>query len=103
MKEHFIDSVQNKKKVKLTFFSKQDNCNLTRMCAPMDFAPSSRAKDKSDRFHLWDYESNEGNHVLSLLPAQIVDMEFTNIDFNPSDFVSWEPKWVIVRDWGEFS
>jgi len=69
----------------------------------MDFAPSSRAKNKADRFHFWDYESDTKNHTLSLLPEQIMNMEFTDIDFNPSEFVEWTPNWTIERDWGEFS
>lgn len=103
MRENFINAIMNKKKIRLTFYSKQDNARLTRLCAPMDYAPSSRAIDKSNRFHLWDYESDTKNHTLSLLPNQIIEMEITDIDFNPSDFVTWKTNWTIPRNWGVFS
>ncbi|KLU99949.1 hypothetical protein ABT56_22785 [Photobacterium aquae] len=99
----FIKAIENKTKVRLTFVSKEDNCTLTRLCAPMDFGPSRRAKNKDDRYHLWDYESDKANHVLSLLPAQIVNIEFLDMDFNPAEFVSWPPNWLIKRDWGVYS
>lgn len=102
-KDDFIAAIQNKTKINLTFFSKEDGSNLTRLCAPMDYGPSRRAHNKSDRFHMWDYESDQKNHVLSLLPNQIVKMEFTSESFEPSEFVTWSPNWFISRDWGKFS
>ncbi len=99
----FIESIKSKRKIKLTFYSKQDNSPLTRMCAPMDFAPSSRAKDKTERYHFWDYESDSTNHTLSLLPEQVIEMDFTDIEFNPSEFVTWTPNWTITREWGSLS
>lgn len=103
MKEQFINSIKSKKKIRLTFHSKQDGYSLTRLCAPMDFAPSSRAKNKDNRFHLWDYESDTKNHTLSLLPSQIIQMEFTELSFEPSEFVKWLTNWSIQRDWGSLS
>lgn len=103
MREIFINAIKTKKKIRLTFYSKQDSSPLTRLCAPMDYAPSSRAKDKTERFHFWDYESDTKNHTLSLLPNQIIGMESTELDFNPSDFVTWPTNWTIVRDWGTYS
>lgn len=101
--DQFIQAIHNKTKIRLTFFSKEDRHNLTRLCAPMDFGPSRRAHNQDDRFHMWDYESDKNNHSLSLLPNQIVDMEFTDETFEPSDFVTWEPNWIVARDWGTFS
>ena len=102
-KEKFIEAIQNKTKIKLTFFSKEDGYNITRLCAPMDFGPSRRAHNKDDRFHLWDYESDKKNHVLSLLPNQIANMEFTEESFDPAEFITWPTNWFITRDWGKFS
>lgn len=103
MLTNFKDAVLNRKMIRLTFYSKQDNSRLTRLCAPMDYAPSSRASDKTPRFHFWDFESDTKNHTLSLLQDQIIEMEFTNIEFNPSEFVTWKTNWTIVRDWGVYS
>ncbi len=105
MTDKFIESIKNKTKIRLTFYSKQDDMNVTRLCAPMDYGPSRKAKNKDDRYHLWDYESQSESpfHTLSLLPDQIIKMGFTDITFNPSEFVSWVPKWFVKRSWGVYS
>lgn len=103
MKTPFIDAIHQLRKVRVTFFSKEDGHNLTRICAPMDHGPSRRAKDKSDRFHFWDYESDTSNHVLSLLPEQVIRIEVTEIPFDPREFVTWDTaqsRWFVARDWG---
>ncbi|WP_078666767.1 hypothetical protein [Chitinophaga eiseniae] len=99
----FKKAIAGKTKIKLTFFSKEDGATLCRLCAPMDFGPSRRATNKDNRYHLWDYESDKQNHVLSLLPDQIVAMEFMETSFDPSEFVTWTPNWFFVRDWGVYS
>jgi hypothetical protein len=99
----FIDGIINKSKVALDFFSKEDGQVLSRLCAPMDFGPSRRAKDKSDRYHFWDYESDTKNHVLSLLPEQVQSIEATDEQFEPEEFITWQPNWFFARDWGQFS
>lgn len=102
--QEFVDALLNKKKVLLTFFSKEDGTHLLRTCAPMDFGPSRRAKDQSDRYHLWDYDSDQRNHVLSLLPNQIVKIEPLDESFDPAEFITWSPiSWFLPRDWGQYS
>lgn len=51
MRDKFIDAIHSCLKIQLTFYSKEDNATITRLTAPMDFGPSRRAHDKSDRFH----------------------------------------------------
>ena len=103
MTDNFIKAIHDKTKIRLSFYSKQDGAVLTRLCAPMDFGASRRAANKDDRYHLWDYESDTANHTLSLLPGQIVKMNFTDTAFDPSEFVTWTPNWIIKRDWGILS
>ena len=106
MEEAFIGAVHNKNKIKLTFYSKDDGGILARVCAPMDYGPSRRAYDKSNRYHLWDYESDERQHVLSLSPRQIIAMDVLDELFEPAEFVTWDLKkspWFIKRDWGNYS
>ena len=103
MTEKFLQAVEHKKKIRLKFYSKEDGYILTRLCAPMDYGPSRRAKNKENRFHFWDYESDSTNHVLSLLKDQIVEMEFTDSSFEPSEFITWPTDWFIERDWGHYS
>lgn len=76
------------------------------MCAPMDFGLSRRAKDNLKRYHFWDYESDMQNHVLSLPPEQIIEMESTEEPFDPIEFITWDVKkspWFLQRNWGVFS
>ncbi|MDH5928002.1 hypothetical protein L8S13_16930 [Vibrio lentus] len=101
--DSFIKSIHEKNKIRLTFFSKEDSRQITRLCAPMDFGPSRRTKNQDNRFHLWDYESDQRNHVLSLLPNQVVAMEFLDAQFCPTEFVTWKTNWIVVRNWGKHS
>lgn len=94
------------KKVRVAFFSKEDFGTLIRKCAPMDYGPSRRTKEKSDRYHLWDYESDIKVHTLSLNPQQIQDIEVLDESFEPSEFITWDTKqspWFVTRDWGTYS
>lgn len=99
----FTTAIHEQVKIRVTFLSKEDERNITRFCAPMDYGPSRTAKNKDNRFHFWDYESDTRNHVLSLLPEQIINMQFTNEKFDPSEFITWNTNWIIARDWGRFS
>ncbi|AKF36206.1 hypothetical protein ACRRQX_001828 [Yersinia enterocolitica] len=103
MKENFISAIHNRQKIRLIFFSKEDNCLITRLTAPMDFGPSRRSHNKSERYHFWDYESDQKNHVLSLLPESIHSIDILDSIFSPSEFISWKTNWFIERDWGEYS
>ena len=102
----FVAAIQSKNKIRLTFYSKEDGSQIVRTCAPMDYGPSRRAANKSDRFHLWDYDSDTKSHTLSLLPDQIVGMEVLPDHFEPADFVTWNTAtspWFVARNWGAYS
>lgn len=104
----FVAGIEARTKVVLTFVSKEDlGRQLTRTCAPMDFGPSRRAKDRSDRYHFWDYDSDSpgGRHTLSLPPEQVVSINATADSFEPAEFVTWPAPydWFWARDWGQFS
>jgi hypothetical protein len=105
--EVFISGIEDLEKLIVTFVSKEDaDLQLTRSCAPMDFGPSRRTTDQSDRYHFWDYDSDSptGPHTLSLLPAQVVSIAATDEDFDPAEFVTWSPiEWFYPRDWGAYS
>ena len=90
MQNSFVSAITDKTKVRLTFYPKEDYGQLVRVCAPMDFGPSRRAKDKSDRFHFWDYDSDTERHTLSLLPNQIISIEILADLFDPSEFITWD-------------
>lgn len=104
--EVFTQAIRDKRKVRLTFFSKEDGHALVRTCAPLDFGPSRRAHDKSDRFHLWDYDSDTRRHTLSLLPNQVISIEILSETFDPEELITWDvatSPWFFPRDWGEYS
>ena len=106
LKDDFIQAIRDKRKVRVTFYSKEDEGLLVRECAPMDYGPSRRAKQKNVRFHLWDYESDTQSHTLSLNPEQISNLEVLNEYFDPSEFITWdttESPWFIPREWGLYS
>lgn len=103
MEKKFIAAIHSKNKIRLTFFSKEDQSILVRTCAPMDFGASRRAADKSNRFHFWDYDSDKKHHTLSLLPNQVQSIEVLEQTFDPSEFVTWTPNWIVGRDWGHYS
>lgn len=102
-KDVFIQAIHDRRRVRLTFFCKEDGCNLTRVCAPMDYGPSRRATQKNDRYHLWDYESDQRNHVLSLDPGQVKAIEVMEETFDPGEFITWTTNWFVARDWGRYS
>lgn len=58
--------------VELTFYSKKDDAYITRICAPLDYAPSTIFKDKTPRFHFWDLEKDHNLSVLSENIKQIL-------------------------------
>lgn len=103
MKDEFIDAIHSKNKIRLAFHSKEDGHALTRTCAPMDYGPGTRAHNKSDRFHSWDYDSDTERHTLSLLPEQVISIEVLSDLFDPAEFVTWQPNWIVQRDWGPYS
>lgn len=103
MYEEFIDAIHNKKKIRVTFYSKKDETYVTRLCAPMDFGPHARFPDKGDRYHIWDYEGSSGPHQAPLDPEQIQSIDVLDEEFDPSEFVTWETNWFIPRDWGPYS
>lgn len=104
--EVFLAGIDNRHLVTLTFESKDDDGqHLIRSCAPMDFGPSRRAKDPSERYHFWDFDSDsaEGPHTLSLLLEQITAIEPSKESFDPGEFITWDTNWFYERDWGQFS
>lgn len=106
MEEQFIRAIRARRKIRLTFYSKEDVGILIRTCAPMDFGPSRRAKEKNNRFHVWDYDSDARTHTLSLNPEQIVSIEVLEEIFEPSEFITWDTTkspWFVKRDWGTYS
>ena len=106
IRNNFIRAIHDFNIIKITFFSKEDNSILERICAPMDYGPSRRDKLKNDKFHFWDFDSDSGSHTLSLSPNQVRSIEITSNKFDPAKFIKWDVSkspWFITRNWGEYS
>jgi len=104
MKEKFLEAIDKKLKVRVTFDSIEKGI-ITRTCIPFDFGPSQKinAIDKSDKYHLLDLDSPEKPHPLPLDPDKILNIEVLNESFDPADYVKWTPRWIYARDWGMYS
>jgi hypothetical protein len=102
MSREFLKSINEKLIIKLTFNSVEKGV-LVRRCIPFDLGPSRRFRDKSQRYHFLVLDGPQGRHNLSILPMQIVNIELTNVHFEPSKYIKWKPKWFIKRNWGVYS
>lgn len=97
----FVRGIVETKKIELTFVDNQSKTNMTRRYIPVDYSPGRRARDTSELYFFWDFESGQSDYLLSLPPDTIVTMEITDKEFNPRDFVTfWKKVWFIKRDWG---
>lgn len=106
MHENFLKALDQRVKVVISFYSKDDDKTITRTCAPLDFGPSQR-KGKvinmgKNKYHFWDYDSDSKQHPLSLDPSVIRELSLTENKFNPStdfDFDFTKIYWFIPRKW----
>jgi len=102
----FADAINRRQKMMVNFKAKGDGPVLLRRCAPLDMAPSKRAKTPRFKFHFWDFDSSKQNHVLSLDSEQIIEVYIIEEIFRPEGFINWDTAtspWFIVRDWGLYS
>lgn len=93
----------HQKLVVIVTFDALEKGIITRKCIPYDIGPSSRSKDKSEKYHFCDLDSPDGRHTLSILPERINSFYVTDNHFNPGDYITWEPNWILARDWGIYS
>jgi hypothetical protein len=83
--DNFVRAIQEKRKVKLTFPSKEQGCSAEKLCGPI-FYSASAEEDGLGCYYLWDFEAGTGNQFLGLLPSQIVSMELTEDPFDLVEF-----------------
>jgi len=98
----FIKAINEKIIIQVTFNSKEKG-EIIRTCIPFDFGPSRKYKDGLNRYHYYDLDSPDGKHNLALLPEQVVEIALMEKKFNPGDYVTWAPNWLVARDWGVYS
>ena len=100
--EVFKSCIDNKVLVQVTFKS-QEKGILTRKCVPYDYGPSRRFRDGRERYHFYDLDSPEGQHNLSVLPEQVINLQEMDEHFDPANFITWTPNWFMARNWGKYS
>lgn len=94
LKDRFMQALQSKHKIRLTFYLEAERQTFMRVCAPLDFGPGK--VDRADHFHVWDYESTSRGGLLSLKPEQVRRVDILDEEFEPFEFM-----WFINRDWGQ--
>ncbi len=109
IKNKFIEAISNKKLIKINFDSHEKGV-VSRLCVPFDLGPSRRKLSPNpDRYHMYDLDSPEGEHNLSILPEQLISLEISKDSFDPGKYITWPwppeytPHWFISRDWGIYS
>jgi hypothetical protein len=103
--ENFLQAIHEKKLIQVKFNSHEKGV-IQRVCVPFDFGPWQRnVSPNPDRYHLYDLDSPEGSHNLSVLPGQIISIEHTKQNFDPAQYITWQPpyNWFVPRNWGIYS
>jgi hypothetical protein len=87
----FLEALNEKRKVRVKFYSPADGGVLDRVCAPTDYGLGGETKDGLNRYWLWDYASDTGSYTLGLVPQQIVNLQVLGEKFDPAQFASAPP------------
>lgn len=87
----------------MRLYSTADSGVIDLVCAPLDYGQVGKVREGVNRYQLWDYTSNNGTHILNLLPEQILDLSVLGVMFNPAQFGVPPTAWSISRDWSAAS
>ncbi len=96
----FIEAINERKKVSVSFYSEADSGVLDRVCAPLDYGLGGGAADGLNRYWFWDYASQADTHILGLLPQQIVALQVLGGTFDPAECAVGAWPWSIPRNYG---
>ena len=83
----FVQGMDQKRRIKLTFIGGKNLQNLVKECAPLHYSRGQVEGDDLDSYYVWDFET-KGSHFLALPPSRIIKMELTEDEFNIEDFSS---------------
>ena len=84
----FIQGMEQKRRLKLTFLGGKNLQNLVRECAPLHYSKGQVEGDDLDSYYIWDFETSKDNHFLALPPSQIIKMELAEGEFDIEDFTA---------------
>ena len=102
----FLDAIAARRRLSVQYFSRKENRELVRVCAPLDLGPLRGALDGIDRYQFWDLEAKRKPYNVALVEQDIVKMTALDECFEPADIITWAFKpgaWRIPRDWAAFS
>lgn len=106
-RELFIAAIRQRRYLEIGYIPTSGGGARLTIVAPLDFGPSRKAVDKTDRYHMWD---TKRGHVLSIKPEQLLVLnaisEPGNTTFDPETIVTWctqKSPWFIAREWGSKS
>lgn len=84
----FIRGIEQKRRLKLTFFCRDKLQHIVRQCAPLHYSKGKAKGDGLDCYYIWVFEAVRDGHFLALLPLQIITMELTEETFGLEDIDS---------------
>jgi hypothetical protein len=88
----FVQGMEQKRRLKLTFYEGINLQHIVRECAPLHYSKGQVEGDDLDSYYIWDFENTKDNHFLALPPSQIITMELAEETFNIEDFSSHRTK-----------
>jgi hypothetical protein len=95
----FTRAIQEKKKVKLTFYGSERSIK-ERFFGPIYYSASSR-EDDSDYYYLWDFETETNNDFTGLSSSQIVNMKLSDEPFDFVEFFTSKREIEAEKTWSQ--
>ena len=92
----FIQGIEQKRKIKMTFSGRKNPQNLFRQCAPLHYSKGQIEGDDLDCYHFWDFGATKGRHFLSLYTSQIATMELADGTFKIEDFSNFRKTTAVL-------
>lgn len=103
---NFLEALEHKRHVTVTFFHVKEQRERTLTCAPLDFGPLRGSHDQKGRYQLWDVNAKRPPFNVSFMPDDLRTITVLDTTFEPAEIIKWAFKpnaWNVARNWGEFS
>ena len=82
----FTQGIEQKRKIKLAFFSEKQGCNVVRLCAPLHYCEGQVEGDSLARYYFWNFETGKGKQFLYLPLSQVRKIELSEESFSVEEF-----------------
>lgn len=102
----FLEALHAKRRVSVRFFSRKENRELEKTCAPMDFGPLRGALDTQPRYQFWDLLGKRKPLNVAVLEEDLREVTLLEGTFDPAEIITWAFKagaWSVARAWGDYS